>query len=95
MDRTAPAAAQGSLRPAVGRPRPPSRPNVAQQVRDQRRGYAHRVLAALARTQQGRPSAQVRRVLGDSLTPLGIRLPAATLHRLAADITAGRPVDLP
>lgn len=95
MAKTALSLAQKSLRPAVGRPRPPSRPNVARQVRNQRRGYAHRVLAALARTQQGRPSAQVQRVLGDSLTPLGIRLPAAALHRLAADITAGRPVELP
>jgi hypothetical protein len=83
-----------SMSAAVSRPRPTSSPSVARQIKDHRRGYARGVLRALARTQQGRPTAQVHRVLRDSLTPLGIRLPAATLHHLAADLTAGRPVEL-
>jgi hypothetical protein len=32
---------------------------------------------------------------GEPLTPLGVRLSTATLHKLAVDITAGRPVELP
>jgi len=52
------------------------------------------VLCALARTQQDRPAAQVQRVLRETLTPLGVRLPAATLQQLASDIAAGRPVEL-
>jgi len=48
----------------------------------------------LAHTQQHRPAAQIQRLLRDTLTPLGVRLPAATLHQLASDIAAGRPVDL-
>ena len=67
---------------------------VASQIEQQRRLYARAVLRALARTQQGRPTAQVQRVLREALAPIGVRLPAATLHQLAADITAGRPVDL-
>jgi len=61
---------------------------------DQRRSYARAVLRALARTQQDRPAAQVQRVLRETLTPLGVRLPAATLQQLASDIAAGRPVEL-
>ncbi len=68
--------------------------NVARQIKAQRRGYARAVLRTLAHTQQHRPAAQVQRLLRDTLTPLGVRLPAATLHQLASDITAGRPVDL-
>jgi hypothetical protein len=68
---------------------------VVRQVKQQRRGYAQAVLRALARSQQGRPTAQVQRMLRDCLTPLGVRLSAATLHELAVDITAGRPVELP
>lgn len=67
---------------------------MASQIKQQRRIYARAVLRALARTQQGQPTVQVERVLRQALTPLGVRLPAATLHQLAADITAGRPVDL-
>jgi len=52
-------------------------------------------LRALARDQQGRPTAHVQRMLRNCLTPLGVRLSTATLHRLAVDITAGRPVELP
>jgi len=48
----------------------------------------------LAHTQQHRPAAQIQRLLRDTLTPLWMRLPAATLHQLASDIAAGRPVDL-
>jgi hypothetical protein len=33
--------------------------------------------------------------LGSSLAPLGVRLTPATLRELAADIAAGRPVELP
>jgi len=62
---------------------------------EQRRGYARAVLRALARSLRGRPAPQVHRVLQDSLKPLGVRLPAATLQKLAADIAAGRPVQLP
>ncbi len=77
------------------RPRTPSpHRSVAAQIKQRRRTYARAVLRSLARTQQGQPTAQVHRVLRQALTPLGVRLPAATLHRLAADITAGRPVDL-
>ncbi len=68
--------------------------SVASQIKRQRRLYARAVLRSLARTQQGRPTVQVQRVLREALTPIGVRLPAATLHQLAADITAGRPADL-
>ncbi len=68
--------------------------SVARQIKDQRRSYARAVLRALARTQQDRPAAQVQRVLRETLTPLGVRLPAATLQQLASDIAAGRPVEL-
>jgi hypothetical protein len=67
---------------------------VASQIKQQRRSYARAVLRSLARTQHGRPTVQVHRVLREALGSLGVRLPAATLHQLAADITAGRPVDL-
>ncbi len=67
---------------------------MARQIKDQRHGYARAVLRTLARTQQDRPAAQVQRLLHDALTPLGVRLPAATLMQLASDNTAGRPVDL-
>jgi hypothetical protein len=53
------------------------------------------VLRVLARSQRGRPTAQVQRMLRDSLSPLGVRLSPAALHELAADIAAGRPVELP
>jgi len=79
---------------AAGRQRTTTRASVTRQIKDQRRGYARAVLRTLARTQQDRPAAQVQRLLRDTLTPLGVRLPAATLHQLASDITAGRPVDL-
>ena len=80
---------------AVSRQRTPSaRRSVASQIKHQRSLYARAVLRGLARTQQGRPTVQVHRVLREALTPLGVRLPAATLRQLAADITAGRPVDL-
>jgi hypothetical protein len=68
---------------------------VSQQIAQQRRGYAGAVLRALARTHRGRPVAVVQRVLGEALTPLGVRLSAAELHDLAAGITAGKPVTLP
>ena len=80
-----------ALRPGRGAPRT----IVARQIQQQRRGYTQAVLRALARSQQGQPTAQVQRTLRNCLTPLGVRLPTATLHKLAVDITAGRPVELP
>jgi hypothetical protein len=77
---------------------PPSKPariSVARQVRQQRRGYAAAVLRTLARTHRGRPATQIRATLRSSLAPLGVRLTPATLRELAADIAAGRPVELP
>ena len=77
---------------------PPSKPariSVARQVRQQRRGYAAAVLRTLARTHQGRPATQIHATLRSSLAPLGVRLTPATLRELAADIAAGRPVELP
>jgi hypothetical protein len=65
------------------------------QVQQQRRGYAQAVLRALARSQRGRPTRQIQRVLRDALSPLGVRLPPAALQDLAAGIAAGRPVELP
>ena len=91
---TAPTTTTGSL-PAPVHPRPPSpQRSVAAPIKQQRRRYARAVLRSLARTQHGQPTAQVHRVLRQALTPLGVRLPPATLHQLAADITAGRAVDL-
>ena len=64
------------------------------QAKQQRRGYAQAVLRALARSQRGRPTAQVQRVLRDTLPPLGVRLSPTALRDLAG-IAAGRPVELP
>lgn len=63
--------------------------------RQQRRNAAATVLRALARTQKGRPPAQIQRVLRQSLTPLGVRPSSATLHTMAHTIAAGNPVELP
>jgi hypothetical protein len=68
---------------------------VKQQVKQQRRGYAAAVLRTLARTHRGRPATQIRATLRGSLAPLGVHLTPATLRELAADIAAGRPVELP
>ena len=87
------AAPPGPARPGTGRVR--TRAAAARQVALQRRGYAAAVLRALARNQRGRTTAQVQRMLRDSLTPLGLRLSPAALHQLATDIAAGRPVELP
>jgi hypothetical protein len=89
-----------SMTPAgVPRPTPPRRKpariSVSRQVRQQRRGYATAVLRSLARTHRGRPATQIQATLRSSLTPLGVRLTPATLRGLAADIAAGRPVELP
>ena len=43
----------------------------------------------------GRPATQIHATLRGSLAPLGVRLTPATLRELAADIAAGRPVELP
>ena len=71
------------------------RANMSRQVKQQRRGYAQAVLRALARSQRGRPTPQIQRVLRDALSPLGVRLSPAVLQELAAGIAAGRPVELP
>ena len=71
------------------------RASISRQVQQQRRGYAQAVLRALARSQRGRPTPQIQRVLRDALSPLGVRLPPAMLQDLAAGIAAGRPVELP
>ena len=71
------------------------RASMSRQVKQQRRGYAQAVLGALARSQRGRPTPQIQRVLRDALSPLGVRLPPAALQDLAADIAAGRPVEQP
>ena len=77
-------------------PRPkPARISVARQVKQQRRGYAAAVLRTLARTHRGRPAIQIHATLRSSLAPLGVRLTPARLRELAADIAAGRPVELP
>ena len=85
-----------AARPRPTPPRPkPARISVARQVRQQRRGYATAVLRTLARTHQGRPATQIHATLRSSLASLGVRLTPATLRELAADIAAGRPVELP
>ena len=71
------------------------RASMSRQVKQQRRGYAQAVLRALARSQRGRPTPQIQRVLRDALSPLGVRLSPAVLQELAAGIAAGRPVELP
>jgi hypothetical protein len=53
------------------------------------------VLRTLARTHRGQPATQIHATLRSSFTPLGVRLTPATLRGLAADIAAGRPVELP
>ena len=85
---SSPVARSRQRTPSLGR-------SVASQVRQQRRCYARAVLRSLGRTQHGQPTGQVHRVLREALGSLGARLAAATLHQLAADISAGRPVDLP
>jgi hypothetical protein len=50
------------------------RARMSRQVNQQRRGYAQAVLGALARSQRGRPTPQIQRVLRDAL-PAG-RAPA-------------------
>jgi hypothetical protein len=86
-------AAERQSGPVRGRPNA-SRASVARQVNSQRSRYAGAVLRSLARSQQGRPTAHIQRLLRNSLTPLGVRLPSAKLHQLATDIAAGRPVTL-
>jgi hypothetical protein len=85
-----------TARPRPTPPRPkPARISMARQVKQQRRGYATAVLRTLARTHRGRPATQIHATLRSSLAPLGVRLTPATLRALAADIAAGRPVELP
>jgi hypothetical protein len=49
-----------------------SRAGIARQVNDQRSRFAGAVLPSLARSQQGRPTAQFQHLLRNSLTPLGV-----------------------
>ncbi len=79
----------------AGAVRPVRRAGVARQAALARRAYAVTVLRGLARTQHGRPVAQVRRLVKDALTPLGVRLTPDQCQQLAADLTAGRTVTLP
>jgi len=53
------------------RSRPRGSGSIAGQIKDQCRGYARAVLRALARAYQGRPTAQVQRVLKDAFKPPG------------------------
>jgi len=64
-------------------------------VAQQRRGYARKVLAGLARRHAGQPARDIERQLSSVLTPLGVRLSAAQRHDLAVAIHHGAPVDLP
>ncbi len=72
-----------------------SRAALARTVKEQRRGYARAVLAALARSLQGRPTAQIRPILKSSLQPIGVRLSTVELQTIAKGINAGHPVQLP
>ncbi len=69
--------------------------SVSAQIAAQRRTYAGAVLRSLAKTHHGRPAAQVQLILRSSLSPLGVRLSHAAILQLAADISAGRVVELP
>lgn len=91
---TSPTTTTPGPRPTPPRPKP-ARISVARQVKQQRRGYATAVLRTLARTHQGRPATQIHATLRSSLAPLGVRVTPAALRELAADIAAGRPVELP
>ncbi len=95
--RMTPVSATPGTQPPRTRATPRTRrtSGAARQIKDQRRGYASAVLRSLARIYRGQPTPAVQRVLGDAFKPLGVRLPAATLHTLAVEITAGRPVELP
>jgi len=80
---------------SAGASRPTRRAGVAAQAALARRAYAVTVLRGPARTQQHRPVAQVRRLVKDALTPLGVRLTPDQCQQLVADLTAGRTVTLP
>jgi hypothetical protein len=82
-------------RPVAGTSRTARPRSVAAQVKAQRRGYAQAVLASLARSLKGQPTAVVQRALKNALGPLGVRPAPAGLQLLAAAITAGQPVRLP
>ena len=68
--------------------------SISSRVKDQRARYADAVLRSVARSQRGRPVVQIQQQLRNCLSPLGVRLPVATLHQLATDIAAGYPVTL-
>ncbi len=72
-----------------------SKAALARTVKEQRRGYARAVLAALARSLQGRPTPQIRRIVKTSLQPLGVRLATVELQAIAKGISAGHSVQLP
>jgi len=92
---TAPTAPVRARAGTAGGVRLVDRPGMARQAAEARRTYAATILRGLARTQQGRQVAQVRKLVKDALTPLGIRLTPAGWRQLAADLAAGRPVTLP
>jgi hypothetical protein len=100
VNATTTATTSTTTTPAVGPHRTPprlepARISVARQVKQQRRGYATAVLRTLVRTHRGRPVNQIHATLRSSVAPLGVRLTPARLRELAADIAAGRPVELP
>ncbi len=72
-----------------------SKAALARTVKEQRRGHARAVLAALARSLQGRPTPQIRQIVKTSLQPLGVRLSTVELQTIAKGISAGHPVQLP
>jgi len=84
-------AVSGTALKGAGAPRN----TAAAQVKSQRRRYASAVLRSLSRTYAGRPAHEVQRVLASAMRPLGVRANAGTLHQLALEIAAGRPVELP
>jgi len=77
-DLTLPAGGGFGLSPrprTAGAVRPDRRAGVARQAAQARRAYAVTVLRGLARTQHGRPVAQVRRLVKDALTLSGCGSP--------------------
>jgi hypothetical protein len=76
----------------LDRKAPPA--TVARQGQAQRPGYPPDALRARVRSQQGRPTAHVLRMLADCFTALGGCLPVAIVDELAGGITAERAIEL-
>lgn len=68
--------------------------DTAQLIKQQRRRYADTILRTLIRTQRGQSPAQVERILRQALKSSGVRLSPSSLHHIACEIAAGRPVEL-